>query len=106
MEFLDMSDKEAPALFCYYCKKNIPVLGAFKVNRTEDCPYCTRALHCCKMCKFYDSRIYNECKESMADRVIDKEKANFCDYFNLSDGKHDESSAEKLKSAADSLFKN
>jgi hypothetical protein len=57
------------------------------------------------MCKFYDARVYNECKESNADRVVDKEKDNFCDYFSLSDGKHDDSSIESLKSVADLLFK-
>jgi hypothetical protein len=100
-----MSDQTDPVLICYYCKKNIPVIGAFKIRRTEDCPYCTHALHCCKMCKFFDSRIYNECRELNAERVVDKEKSNFCDYFCLSDGKSYEASLDSLKSAADSLFK-
>lgn len=101
-----MSEQSTPSLYCYYCKKNIPVIGLFKITRTEDCPYCTRALHCCKMCKFYDARVYNECKESNADRVVDKEKANFCDYFVLQEGQRDETSVDTLKAAADSLFKN
>lgn len=100
-----MSDQTTPTLYCYYCKKNIPVLGAFKVTRTEDCPYCTRALHCCKMCKFFDSRVYNECTEPNADRVVDKEKANFCDYFSLREGKPDDVAIDTLKAAADALFK-
>lgn len=101
-----MTEQTTPTLYCYYCKKNIPVIGDFKVMRTEDCPYCTRALHCCKMCKFYDARVYNECKESNADRVVDKEKANFCDYFSLRNGKGDDASLDALKASADSLFKN
>ena len=101
-----MTEQMNPTLYCYYCKKNIPVFGDFKITRTEDCPYCTRALHCCKMCKFFDAKIYNECRESNADRVVDKEKANFCDYFSLLSGKHDETSADTLKAAANSLFKN
>jgi hypothetical protein len=101
-----MSDQTSPSLYCYHCKKNIPILGVLQVTRTEECPYCARALHCCKMCKFFDSRVYNECKESNADRVVDKEKANFCDYFTLVNGKRDEAELENLKSAADSLFKN
>ena len=32
-------------------------------------------------CAFYSETSYNECKESQADRVLDKEKANYCDYF-------------------------
>ncbi len=101
-----MTDQLTPTLYCYHCKKNIPVFGGvIKITRTEECPYCSRALHCCKMCKFFDARVYNECKESNADRIVDKEKANFCDYFTLNNGKFDDSSLDSLKSAADSLFK-
>ena len=41
----------------------------------------------CKNCEFYDTSAYNECKESQAERVVDKEKANFCDYFKYRSGK-------------------
>jgi hypothetical protein len=58
------------------------------------------------MCKFYDQQVYNECRESNAERIVDKEKSNFCDYFSLSDGKNTEDTKKNLKSAADSLFKN
>lgn len=91
---------------CYNCKKIIPILGAFQVTRTEECPYCGRHLHSCKMCTFYDQKVYNECRESNADRIVDKEKANFCDYFNLSDGLHTELAAEELINSANKLFKN
>ncbi len=80
-------------------------MGAFKILRTEECPYCSTSLHCCRMCSFYDSRVYNECRESNAERIVDKEKANFCDYFNLSDGTNKSNSKEDLENLADSLFK-
>jgi len=57
------------------------------------------------MCSFYDSRVYNECRESNAERIVDKEKANFCDYFNLSDGTNKSTSKEDLANQAASLFK-
>lgn len=90
---------------CYKCQKAVPVLGTFKIQRTEDCPFCSTSLHCCKMCKFFDPKVYNECRETNADRITDKEKANFCDYFVLSDGKNDSEAKENLIKAADSLFK-
>lgn len=93
------------SIVCYNCKKNIPILGSFKIVRTEVCPYCMRSLHCCKMCTFFDSKVYNECRETNAERIVDKEKANFCDYFNLSDGKNAEDVKKDLLSAADALFK-
>lgn len=93
------------SITCYKCQKKIPILGTFKIQRTEDCPYCTTSLHCCKMCKFYDPKVYNECRESNADRLVDKEKANFCDYFVLTDGKDPVEAQKDLFSAADALFK-
>lgn len=90
---------------CYHCQKTIPVLGAFKITRTEECPYCSTSLHCCRMCSFYDPKVYNECRETNADRIVDKEKANFCDYFNLSDGKNAENVKEDLLNSAAALFK-
>jgi hypothetical protein len=58
------------------------------------------------MCSFYDPKSYNECRESSADRVQDKEKANFCDYFKISGSNVDPDQAKKdalAKAAA--LFK-
>jgi hypothetical protein len=49
--------------------------------------------------------VYNECVEPNADRVIDKEKANFCDYFQLSGSKLSSPTKEDLINSADALFK-
>jgi hypothetical protein len=57
------------------------------------------------MCTFYDLKVYNECRESNADRIVDKEKANFCDYFNLSDGTSAAANKEALDNLASSIFK-
>ena len=64
---------------CYFCKEEILVED--KVGRNDTCPHCNRDLRCCKQCKFYDQSAYNECKEVAAERIIDKERANFCDFF-------------------------
>ena len=100
-----MVEQNPTSFNCYHCKKSIPVLGAFKVTRTEECPYCSASLHCCRMCKFFDTKVYNECYESNADRIVDKEKANFCDYFTLTGDKNNEVSKEDLLNSADALFK-
>lgn len=90
---------------CYNCKKKIPMLGTMKIARTEECPYCTKDLHCCRMCLFFDPKIYNECRESNAERIVNKEKANYCDYFDLNPQVNPDKSKEELLSLADSLFK-
>lgn len=76
------------------------------VSRSDTCPNCRADIRSCKMCHFYDSKSYNECRESNADRITDKEKANFCDYFKLGSGPAD---AEKQRldalAKAAALFK-
>jgi rRNA maturation protein Nop10 len=64
---------------CSFCGNKIEILD--KVNRRDTCPACGRDLHCCWQCRFYDESSYNACREPQAERVLDKEKANFCDYF-------------------------
>ncbi len=67
---------------CYSCGATVlPVDG--QVGRRDSCDKCGRDLRVCKNCKHFDPKAYNECREPQADRVVDKEKANFCDYFSL-----------------------
>jgi hypothetical protein len=58
------------------------------------------------MCQFYDISSYNDCREPTADRIIEKEKANFCDHFKLGDGSNlNNDKQTSALSAADALFK-
>lgn len=100
-----MNQSNPTHFVCYRCQKNIPVIGQFRITRTEDCPFCAAPLHCCRMCKFYDPRVYNECHETNAERLLDKEKSNFCDYFVLTDGSGTGNKKDDLLNAADALFK-
>jgi hypothetical protein len=57
-------------------------LGAtLRVGRRDTCPRCGVDLHSCRQCRFHDPRAYNECREPQAERVLDKERGNICDYF-------------------------
>lgn len=89
---------------CFACEHSLDFKLEEKISLREECPKCGQDIHVCKMCKFYDVNSYNECKEPMSDRIVDKEKANYCDYFklgdiNLSDKKDD------LLAQANALFK-
>jgi len=64
---------------CHACKKRIEI--ADNVGRTETCPFCDADLHCCLNCRYYDAGAYNQCSESQAERVLDKDRSNFCDFF-------------------------
>ncbi|MBI5503382.1 MAG: hypothetical protein HY899_01165 [Deltaproteobacteria bacterium] len=56
------------------------------VGRGARCQSCGADLRCCNNCRFYDASAYNECGEPVAERVVEKDRANFCDYFSPSGG--------------------
>ncbi len=65
---------------CYSCGTEIELIGG-RVGRGDSCDKCRNDVHVCRNCIHYDRTAYNECREPMAERVVDKEKRNFCDYF-------------------------
>ena len=38
-------------------------------------------MHVCKLCEWYNVSVAKHCRETIAEEVKDKERANFCDYF-------------------------
>ena len=90
-------------LICFHCQKANPILGL--IGRKDECFSCKSDLHCCKNCAFYDPKSYNECKEPTADVVKEKDRANFCDYFKAREGGVLQDNKDKLKAAAEALFK-
>ena len=104
-----MTDQNQQA-FCFHCQAELTeLLSLGSISRQESCPQCSRDVRVCKNCRFFDARAYNECSESQADRVVEKEKANFCDYFELriTQGSGDAQSSERENqlAAAEALFK-
>ncbi|PIS11164.1 MAG: hypothetical protein COT73_05470 [Bdellovibrio sp. CG10_big_fil_rev_8_21_14_0_10_47_8] len=89
---------------CFQCQKSLQ-FSEKKVSFREECPHCHADVHVCKNCEFYDPKAYNECRESSADRVTEKERANYCEYFQISSGTATQDRAAALKAAADALFK-
>lgn len=65
--------------YCYNCRKEIFLEG--QIGRKEVCYSCGFDLHCCRNCVFHDPQAYNQCHETQAERVLDKEKSNYCDFF-------------------------
>lgn len=93
------------AITCYKCKKQLDLVAGSNVPKSEECPSCLSDLHCCKMCQFYDPSVYNECRETSADRIVEKEKANFCDHFKLAGLSGGVDPAKAALDAANALFK-
>ena len=88
---------------CWSCGKSI---DANNYARLDSCEHCGRDTHVCKNCFFHDRMYNNECKESQADRVVDIEKSNFCDYFKPSDRAGGSATGiDAARAAAEALFK-
>jgi hypothetical protein len=66
-------------LICHSCGKDTKIQGG--VSRQEICPHCRSDLHCCLNCSLHDPYAQNQCREPAAERVQDREKNNFCEYF-------------------------
>ena len=91
-------------LHCFQCNAANEVLD--RVGRKDECESCGADLHVCKNCEFFDESSYNECRETSADRVVEKEESNFCDYFSPKGGEHTAgNSRDAMKAAAEALFK-
>ncbi len=89
---------------CHHCGKDLNPTSDF--GRQDTCSGCGKDSRVCLNCTHYDSSRYNECTEPVADRVVAKDKATFCDYFKPSDKKasFQDKKAQAL-SAAEALFK-
>ena len=68
-----------PPMNCWKCGNTID--SQDRIGFHAHCAQCDRPLHVCRNCSFYDSAYNNQCRETMAERVVDKERENFCDYF-------------------------
>ena len=89
---------------CAFCRKKVDTGG--KVMRGDTCPHCHKDLRCCKQCGFYDPHAYNDCREVMAERIVDKERANFCDfYFPKGSQVREGGREQEARQALEALFK-
>lgn len=50
-------------------------------GRTETCDRCHADLRVCLNCCHYDAGVAQQCRETRAELVGDKDRANFCDWF-------------------------
>ena len=73
--------------YCFKCSEPVASGSAFSPGRRDECSKCHSDLHVCRNCKHYDTAAYNSCREPQAERVVDKDRSNFCDYFAFREGK-------------------
>ena len=93
---------------CVKCGSELNISDFSVISRNDDCDSCGADVRACIFCKFYDESKHNECSEPSADRVVDKEKANFCDYYHFGNLSGASGSLDEKKEALkklDDLFK-
>lgn len=90
---------------CSRCKKEIRIDR--RPGREEQCPFCGADLHSCENCAFHDDHAYNACREPQAERVVDKIRSNFCDYFQFRQeaGKSTGNEKQGARNKLEALFK-
>ena len=87
---------------CWRCGTAIDARAG--VGRRDACLQCGSDLRCCRNCRFYEAAMHNECSEPQAERQVDKERGNFCDWFSL--GRREEpAAASNVRGRLDELFK-
>lgn len=92
------------SLSCFQCSTAISFSG--NLSFREECPQCRADAHVCKNCEFHDLKVYNECKETSAEVVREKDRANRCEYFQPRSGASGGiDKAAQLRAAAEALFK-
>jgi hypothetical protein len=62
---------------CFSCGSLLPD----KIYRTTVCPVCDKDAKVCLNCAFYEKGAQWDCREKIDEPVREKERANFCGFF-------------------------
>jgi len=73
------------ALVCWKCGAALTD-QPLPLSRLAVCTKCRAYLHACRLCVSYDPNLTRRCREQDAEEVADKERANFCAYFQAKPG--------------------
>ena len=77
------------------------------ISRHANCPECFEDLHCCRLCIHFAPRLTGQCDDDRADPPVQKENANFCDFFRPLSGAYDNARGSRKDAARqrlDALF--
>jgi len=88
---------------CHRCGRAIEDAG--RIGRRDACLGCGAELRCCRNCRFYDPAYHNQCREPQAERQVEKERANFCEYFSLGTTGSRPAPAAEARGRLDALFR-
>ena len=93
-------------LVCWSCGNDLSDVP-LPISRQAQCSQCFQDLHACRLCQHYDASATTTCFEDRADVPVQKENANFCEYFQPQAGRFEAkrgASADDAKAQLDALF--
>jgi hypothetical protein len=87
---------------CWNCGEGLTMLD---YGRQDTCRKCGRHTRACRNCEHHEPGAHNDCRENQADRVVEKERFNFCDYFRpRAQAGQGAASRDAMRAAAEALF--
>ncbi len=95
--------------------KHCPLCGtdlgySAEPGRRDNCRGCGADLHACITCRLHDPRSHNQCREPRAEWQPKRDRANFCDFFELAEKglerEQDNPKETDRQHRLDDLFKN
>jgi len=88
-------------MVCAFCGR---LADPGRIYFRDECQGCGRDLHICRNCEFHDPGVHQECRETSAEYVADKERANLCEYFRPGIGGAGLSDTAAARSQLEALF--
>ena len=77
------------------------------LSRLSVCLKCGADLYVCHLCRFHDPKLRDGCREERAEHVLEKGRANFCEFFEPRPGAftaRDGGPATAARAELDALF--
>lgn len=87
---------------CFKCNSRIEI---DKPSFRGSCPSCGSDIHVCLNCKFYDESYSKKCREPMAEPQREKDRANFCEYFQFKEYEEEYSGRRKAEEMWKKIFR-
>ncbi|MDP7038363.1 MAG: hypothetical protein QGI45_04350 [Myxococcota bacterium] len=88
---------------CWNCQNETEMDD--KVTRSDICPHCSMDMRSCKNCQYHDPGAHNECSETIAEYVPEKERSNFCGMYRPFSGEREAApDVDAAKAKLEALF--
>jgi hypothetical protein len=101
-----MNSGTAGQIVCWKCGAELAGIP-MPLSRLSVCLQCEAELYVCLMCEFHDPKLRLGCREERAEHVKDKDRANFCEFFQPRPDAHrpkDTSGYQTARARLDALF--